>query len=74
MGDPLMGPAIGVVLTLSRWIRQVVLRGHQPADRRTDQAVRYGLSCNLKIFDLVDWLLIVGLVSADQSCVCQFLL
>ena len=33
VGDPLMGPAIGAVLTLSRWIRQVVLRGHLPADR-----------------------------------------
>ena len=49
VGDPLMGPAIGAVLTLSCWIRQVVLRGHQPADRRADQAVRYGLSCTHKI-------------------------
>ena len=53
VGDPLMGPAIGVVLMLSRWMRQVVLRGHLPADSGADQAVRLGLSCCRKILDPV---------------------
>ena len=43
--DPLMGPAIGVVLTLSRWIRQVARQQTEEPTRQSGKALAASIKC-----------------------------